>query len=211
MNGNLYSLFKRCLGAKYIETAESGDYATQIDGDTLYLLFQKSRGGRDWINNFKFGAVPYKNIDKEWRVHRGFLRVWRAMKDEVELKVEEILCTTPIKKIVVVGYSHGAALAVLATEDMVYYYGEVYEVRGYGFGGPRVIWGVVPSCVKKRLECFTLVRNIPDIVTHVPPAFLGYRHIGKKVKVGHLGKYGPIMAHTPNGYLTSLNKKGQGA
>lgn len=201
----MVNLFKRCLNAKYTQTEESGDYALQVEGDTLYLLFQKSRGRTDWINNFRFGARPYKRMTEEWRAHRGFLRVWKAMRDEVEQKVTETLKTAKIKKITVVGYSHGAALAVLATEDMAYLYSGLYAVTGYGFGGPRVLWGVVPEGVKKRLENFTLVRNVPDIVTHVPPAILGYRHIGKKEKVGRLGKYGPFKAHFPENYVTELN------
>lgn len=202
----MVELFKRCLNAKYTETPESGDYAIQVEGDTLFLLFQKSRGRADWINNFRFGAIPYKHMAEEWRAHRGFVRVWKAMRDEVEQKVAEILNTAQLKKITAVGYSHGGALAVLATEDMAYLYGDRYEVTGYGFGGPRVLWGRVPDSVKKRLECFTLIRNTPDIVTHVPPALFGYKHAGKKVKVGKLGKYGPFSAHKHQSYITELEK-----
>lgn len=206
MNGYLYSLFYRCLSARYTETAESGDYATQVEGDTLYLLFQKSRGRTDWVNNFRFGAVPYKYMAEEWRAHRGFLCVWKAMRDEVEQKVAEALNTFQVKKIVVVGYSHGGALAVLATEDMAYLYADRYEVIGYGFGGPRVLWGKIPESVKKRLECFTLVRNVPDIVTHVPPALLGYKHVGTKLKVGRLFRYGPFSAHKHQSYIAELSQ-----
>lgn len=211
------SLFERCLGAMYIHTPESGEYAIEVDGDTLYLLFQWSQGREDWRNNFDFPARPYKGMSETWLCHRGFARVWKAMRDEIAEKVALILATDPeIERIVCVGYSHGGALAVFATEDMAYRYGyhygmtvhggERYEVKGYGFGAPRVVWGIVPKSVRLRLKGFTVVRNIPDMVTHVPPAVFGFRHVGKVQKVGKFGKYTEIGAHYPECYLNELKE-----
>lgn len=202
--GQLKHLYERCLCAEYVHTAESGEYAIQIEGDTLFILFQWSQGKEDWRNNFDFPARPYKRMDETWFCHRGFMRVWKAMRDEIEEKVKAILADNPsIDEIVCVGYSHGAALAVFATEDMAFLY-DLYAVRGYGFGGPRVLWGIVPKAVKDRLRNFTLIRNIPDIVTHVPPALFGFRHVGKLLRLGRLGKYGPIKAHRSESYIAEL-------
>ena len=137
----MVNLFKRCLNAEYIHTAEGGDYAIEIDGSTLYLLFEPSDGLEDWKNNFDFPAQPYKDMTPVWYCHRGFTKVWKAVQDELAPKVDEILSSSEsIKRIVCVGYSHGAALAVLATEDMEWQYGDEYTVEGYGFGAPRVLW-----------------------------------------------------------------------
>lgn len=201
----LRDLFERCLNANYVHTAEGGDFALQAEGDTLYLLFECSDGLEDWKNNFAFPAKPYKSMDAVWLCHGGFLKVWKAMRDNIEAYVSEILETHPeISNIKCVGYSHGAAIAVLATEDMSYLYGDKYTVCGYGFGAPRVLWGIVPKVIKERLTCFTTVRNIPDIVTHVPPIFLGFRNAGTLVKIGAAGKYNPIDAHRPESYLQEL-------
>ena len=198
--------FKRCLNAKYIHTAYSGDYAIEAERDTLYILFQKSSGAEDWKHNFSFPAKPYKRMKTVWLCHGGFLRVWKAMRNEIEAYVAEILANhTEIKKIVCIGYSHGAALSVFATEDMEYLYGKDYEVSGYGFGIPRVLWGIVPKDVKNRIRNFTSIRNIPDIVTHVPPIIFGFRNAGTLVKVGKKGKYNPIKAHYPSAYKDELN------
>lgn len=154
----------------------------------------------------KLPTKPYKKMFKKWRVHGGFLKVWTDMKDDIEAYVAEFLSHHPeIKKIVCIGYSHGAALAVLATEDMEYLYGKSYEVSGYGFGTPRVLWGIVPEEVKYRLRNFTSVRNIPDIVTHVPPMLFGFRNAGTLVKIGERGKYNPFKAHYASAYITELN------
>lgn len=202
----LIDLFEKCLNAEYIHTAEDGDYAIEIEGDTLYLLFECSDGKEDWKNNFDFPVKPYKQMNDTWLCHGGFFRVWGAMRDEVESKVAEILKAHPdIKNIKCVGYSHGGALSVLATEDMEYLHGASYNVEGYGFGAPRVLWGIIPEAVKYRLRRFTTIRNIPDIVTHVPPVLLGFRNAGTLLRVGETGKYGPIKAHYPSAYITELN------
>lgn len=201
----LLELYEKCLHAKYTHTDNGGDYAIEVEGNKLYLLFEWSDGKEDWRNNFDFPARPYKRMDETWFCHRGFMRVWKAMRDEIEEKVKAILTSTPdIDKIICVGYSHGAALAVFATEDMVYLYGDTHSVAGYGFGGPRVLWGIVPKAVKERLRNFTLIRNIPDIVTHVPPALFGFRHVGKLIRLGRLGKYGPFKAHRSESYIAEL-------
>lgn len=201
----LKNLFEMCLNAKYIHGAEGGDYAIVSDGETIYLLFECSNGREDWKNNFDFPAKPYKRMTEKWYCHRGFLKVWKALRDEIEITVSLILKNHPeITGIVCVGYSHGAAISVLATEDMAYLYGKTHSVSGYGFGAPRVLWGTLPDTVKERLKCFTTVRNVPDIVTHVPPTLLGFRNAGTLKKIGRIGKYNFIDAHRPKSYLREL-------
>lgn len=203
-------LFTRCLRASYKNTAHSGNYSIEVDGDTIYLLFQWSKGFWDWFHNFLFPAKPYKRMIDIWFCHRGFLKVWKAMRDEVEAEVKKILLENqtyhaiPIKNIVCVGYSHGGALSLFATEDMEYLYGDSLNVTGYGFGAPRVVWGFLPKAVKNRLQRFKVVRNIPDIVTHVPPCLFGFRHVHSVVKVGAKGKYSPIKAHYASAYINEL-------
>lgn len=197
------TLFKKCLKAEYIHTDAGGDYAIEYENGVIYLLFEKSNGDTDWKNNFDFPAKPYKHMSKTWLCHRGFLRVWKSMRDQIEAEVARIMSEEKVRAIVCVGYSHGAALALFATEDMMYLYGGKVLVCGYGYGCPRVVWGFLPRSVKQRLRRFTAVRNVPDLVTHVPPAIFGFRHIQLR-RVGKLGKYGPIKAHRAMAYLAEL-------
>ena len=106
----------RCLNAQYEITEESGDYAIQREGDILYLCFQWSNGEEDWKNNFDFPAKPYSDMGVKWYCHRGFLRVWKAIKPYICDAVHDM----SVKKIVVIGYSHGAAIATLAHEYVWY-------------------------------------------------------------------------------------------
>lgn len=208
MHRNLKELFLKCLNAEYTHTREDGDYAISLEGDTLYILFECSDGVKDWINNFDFPATPYKSMCDTWYCHRGFLAVWKAMRDEVKQKVAEMLNEhTEAKNVVCVGYSHGGALSALATEDMEYTYGYTHNVSGYGFGAPRVLWGTLPKSVKHRLRNYSTVRNVPDIVTHVPPLIMGFRNSGKMIRIGAARKYNPFKAHYASSYIAELSSE----
>lgn len=199
-------LFERCLNASYIHTNEDGDYALEVDGDTLYLLFQWSHSHMDWVSNFDFPAKAYKNGTDTWRAHRGFLRVWKAMRDDIERKVDKILAEKKIQKIVCVGYSHGAAISLLATEDMVYLHGDKYTVNGYGFGVPRCVWGKLPEGVYARVMRFKAISHKQDIVSHMPPRVFGFRHLNKVVLTAG-ERLNCIDAHRPENYLKTLERR----
>jgi len=77
-------------------------------------------------------------------------------------------------------------------------------VFGYGFGCPRVIWGRVPR-ERARWRNFYVIRNYDDIVTHLPPRALGFRHVGKLITVGYAGRYSRVDAHRAENYLRELD------
>lgn len=200
----LRELYLKCIESedRYIHTAEGGDYLIEYDNGTIYLLFEWSDGREDWISNFDFPITPYKRMDEKWYCHRGFLRVWKSMRDSIELEVNKLRAENDISKIVCIGYSHGAAIAVLATEDMAYICDDNIKVEGYGFGCPRVFWGNIPQGLKTRLKGFRAIQNYKDIVTHVPPSAFGFKHINPvTIKVG---KYNPVDAHRQEAYLETL-------
>jgi hypothetical protein len=203
----MVTMFKKCLEADYIHTENGGDYAIEVCDNILYILFECSDGEEDWRNNFKFPVKPYKDMKPVWYCHGGFLGVWKAMRDDIEAKVAQLLRENEIAEIKCIGYSHGAALAVLATEDMAYLYGDNYTISGYGYGAPRVLWGIVPNEVKERLECFKTIRNIPDIVTHLPPKLFGFRNAGEMLEIGGTDReYGLFMSHHYDNYIIELKK-----
>lgn len=202
----LSELFIRCLSAKYIHTVEDGDYAVELDGDTLYLLFQWSDSYMDWVSNLNFSARAYKNGADKWRVHRGFLRVWKAMRDDIERAVTDTLNEhVEISEIVCVGYSHGAAVALLATEDMQYLFGESIKVLGFGFGAPRVVWGRLPQAVAERISHFKAICHKQDVVSHMPPVIFGFRH-PNILRLKTQKRLNCVDAHRPENYLGTTEK-----
>ena len=211
-------MFYRCLNAKYIHVDEcGGDYAIEEDssGETLYLLFQWSHGTEDWKSNFNFPARPYKDMKLKWYCHRGFLRVWKGIEDRI---LPHVL-NQKYKKIIVVGYSHGAAIATFAHEFVWFHRPDLRDgnnIEGYGFGCPRVMFGFATKKLLKRWENFHPIRNLNDIVTHVPPVLFGFRHVNKVIKIGtkihykderHPKRRKCVLAHYPQNYIFSLYQK----
>lgn len=199
---SLLNLFKRCLDSKYITVENSGDYYAEIVGSTLYIFLECSDGEDDWKNNFNFPAKPYKRMGKTvWFAHRGFLKVWKSIEPYVKPYVEN----PSVKNVIVVGYSHGAALAVLCHEYIWYNRPDLREnIEGYGFGCPRVFWGIKTKNLKQRWKNFTVIRNINDIVTHVPPFLFGFSHVGKTIEIGKKKKYNMVDAHRPENIIKEL-------
>lgn len=197
-----YSLFLLCRQARYLDASNGASFAVLTRDGTLYILFQQSVGLTDWQNNLDFPAAPYRNMETDWRCHRGFLRVWRS----VQPYIDEILQLTGYVNVTTAGYSHGGALAVLCHEYIWFRYpGLRSRLRGAGFGAPRVVW-CRAGCrrIAPRWETFTVIRNLDDAVTYLPPALLGYRHMGHLLEIGRKGRYTPIDAHRPEAYLFSL-------
>lgn len=190
----MYSLFLRCLNITYTHIEGDGSYASEKIGDTLYLYFEKSNGKNDWKTNLNFPVKTHRG----YLAHRGFVRVWESLAADIHKIVKDSACS----KITVTGYSHGGALALLCHEYILSVF-PAATVVGYGFGTPRVVWGFLGN-KRHRWDNFTVIRNIDDIVTHLPPAFLGYRHMGNLITVGQRGKYSSIDAHREENILREL-------
>ncbi len=203
---NLHYLFRRCLGADYIHSGNSTDYAISRSGRRLYIFFEWSDGQEDWKNNLDFPARAYSTGGEPWSVHRGFLKVWKSVRHEILSLTEAIVSEYPTDEIICVGYSHGAALSGLCTEQMEFSYGQRLTISGFGFGCPKFIWGRLPDNVSARFSHFVPIRNIPDIVTYLPPGIFGFSHPSPILEIGEKGKYTPIGAHYPTAYLEETKR-----
>ncbi|MBQ2826516.1 MAG: hypothetical protein IJF13_04775 [Clostridia bacterium] len=200
---DLYSLMKKCVEADYSETDSGINYAAEKSGDSLCIFFEASRGQSDWKINLDFPARAYRSGEKRWFVHRGFAAAWKSVKAVMEDKIFD----PEIKRITSVGYSHGAAISLLCHEYIYYNRPDLRDnILGYGFGCPRVIWGIIDSELKKRWENFTVIRNIDDVVTHLPPKQIGYTHVGKMLEIGERGKYSSRDAHKAENILRELKE-----
>ncbi|MBR3894337.1 MAG: hypothetical protein IKJ35_04220 [Clostridia bacterium] len=203
MKNILLDLFRDCLSQNYNEVENSGSFAAERQGDSLTIFFESSRGSMDWLNNLDFAAAPYREMDPIWRCHGGFLKVWRSIRPHLETSVLD----PSVKRLRTVGYSHGAALALLCHEFVWYHRPDLQPtLDGFGFGCPRVLYGCLPPEVALRWDRFYIIRNLDDLVTHLPPRALGFCHVGNLIEVGKDGKYSPIDAHRPKNYLAELEK-----
>ena len=211
MKDNLTYLFNRCLHIHYRTVEEDGTFATEQRGDTLYIYFDMTGSKMDWRTNFSFFVKPYKHMLITWRCHGGFLKVWKA----IQPYLTNLINNLEFRRIVIVGYSHGAALATLCHEYVWYCRPDLREgdgITGYGFGCPRVYWGRMKKELAVRWKNFHPVRNLTDLVTHVPFRFMGFRHVNKVLQLPNVGlyrKYTPlkcINAHYPKNYIHSIKE-----
>lgn len=195
----LFDLFVKIRQVEYTHLEETASFAYEREGNTLHIYFEESNGATDWKNNFDFPAKPYRQMEHKWFAHRGFLRVWKV----IEPHLQPQICDPTVEQIIIGGYSHGAAIAALCHEYCKYHRPDI-NVVGFGFGAPRVLWGFIRKAVKKRFEGFTVIRNGRDIVTFVPPKWLGYRQVGDLLYIGQESGYRPIESHYPENYKKEL-------
>jgi len=202
----LRDLYLRCLNADYFTVENGGSFAFERDGERLYLYFEKSDGAVDWKNNFDFLATEsHRECIREcepWYAHGGFLRVWQSILPYLE----GVILNLSIREIISVGYSHGAALALLCHEYIWYNRVDIRDkISGYGFGCPRVIWGRVKK-ERERWQHFYRIKNYDDIVTHLPPSSFGFRHVGREINIGGVGRYSRLDAHRAENYIKELER-----
>lgn len=203
--GKLLSLFDACLAADYSGSEGGVDLAIRRVGRHLYIFFEHSNGHADWRSNIDFPARAHTGGCSSFRAHRGFLRAFDVAKE----RLEGVILDENVSRITLVGYSHGAALALLATEYAFCTRPDLREhIEGFGFGCPRVIFGRVGVESEGAFSFFTVVRNINDIVTHLPPSILGYHHVGRMLEIGVRGRYSGVDAHREENIRAELLRAG---
>ena len=173
-------------------------------GDTLFITFRGSYSAKYWNVDLTFfkTCIPYDICNPKIRVHSGFLNAYKrpSVRNRIHCAV-----TSDVRHVRVAGHSYGAALAVLCAVDLEYHYPCLdYEVLL--FGCPRVGNRAFRKSYNKRVFKTLRVENGNDIVTKVPPALWGFRHVGVKIHVGapRLPGVVSLNQHRPQYYVASL-------
>lgn len=193
----LSELFKNCLTAKYEKYGNGVDIFVEKDGESVYIYFEDSDGLSDWQSNLDFFTVRHNGK----RAHGGFVNAFKT----AEEVLKDTVFSPSFSAFTVVGYSHGAALALLCYEYIWLCRKDVRQsLTGVGFGAPRVFWGIETKKIRKRFENFTVVRNEDDAVTHLPPLLLGYYHTGRMLNLAKKGTYFPTDAHRSENIMKEL-------
>ena len=197
----LYKMFNDCLHRRYRSTDVGASWDFARRGGELRIYFEPSNGTQDWLHNLTFHSIPYQEMQPPWECHAGFLQCWKSVKPHISALIADPTVTS----VRIVGYSHGAALALLCHEFIYFHRSDLRDsLLGVGFGCPRVLYGMPPPEIAERWEQFYVVRNIDDLVTHLPPRALGYCHVGNLITVGAEDRYNAIDAHRPESYLREL-------
>ena len=179
----------------------------RIKNDEMTITFRGSDSCKDWIVNSKFwsSVIPYNNYHSKIRVHSGFISAYKS--NSVRGRIQKEVERNNIRKIVLTGHSYGAALAILCAVDLEYNFPKNdYEV--IVFGCPRVGNKYFQKSYNLRVFKTLRVENVNDVVTKVPFAFMGYRHVGASLKIGEKNIFSlPNMrSHTLQKYYPSILK-----
>jgi len=179
----------------------------------LYITFLGSITTKDWIHDFMFWkwgnrlVKPYKNMKHIYFAHYGFLKIYKLCQDTVH---EWLHKTNEYDSILITGHSLGAAVTTLCLEDVQYLQDEKLmpekKVTAVTSGAPRVFGLFNHKLLKKR--CRNLLRVIfkDDVIPSLPPAILGYRHVGVVYQVGEriINIFNPSVFynHDPLSYMS---------
>lgn len=197
----LYTAFQECLTAEYSHGENAVSFSADIRGNRLTIFFEPSNGQEDWDNNLDFATVPY--LDGT-RCHGGFLRVFESARPILK----PFLLDPAVEEAFIVGYSHGAALALLCHLELCVRRPALCgNCITLAYGMPRVLAGKLSPALAPSLATFYRIVNEGDIVTHLPPRLFGFRHVGNRISIGKRGRYSPVDAHRPENYLASLEEK----
>jgi len=156
-----------------------------IDGAQCYIIVNKEemvicfRGTEpSEVSDIKadLNALPKKSKVSGY-VHKGFY-------DEIEKVWESVMAIVKTnqknKNLFITGHSLGAAMATIAASRL-----GVKVSALYTYGSPRA--GTKHFINTIQCSHFRHVNN-NDIVTKVPPAFMGYRHHGTLVYINYHGE-----------------------
>ena len=173
-------------------------------GTRLSVVFRGSDALIDWAHNLRFckKVIPYGNTASPIRVHGGFLDAYKA--PQIRLAIRRAV-TADIRQVDLTGHSYGAALALLCAVDLQYHFPTLdYTVAL--FGCPRVGNRAFRASYDRRVFKTVRVEYGNDIVTRLPFAWMGFRHVGARLHLGppRLPFFPSLDDHRPQRYLAAL-------
>ena len=181
--------------------------------NAIIVSFRGTSSKSDVLTDLK--VFPSKAFGRNFRVHSGFLKAYldTLKNDGLAEKVVRAIVETKADKLVFTGHSLGGALAMIAYLDFFEALKSLsVSSRVITFGQPRLLYGKARKnefVVKSNLGEYALrIINGRDLVSKLPPFWMGYRHSGKVLQLPSR-KYDMfgILAHTSDNYNKSLEKE----
>jgi len=162
---------------KFFDTANAQAYWLQTEYDSVVVC--RGTEPNEW-EDIKADANALTALaETVGKIHRGFKhevdRIWPHIEEALENNSKPLwFC----------GHSLGGAMANICANrcELSYIDSEPQEL--HSFGSPRV--GCRKYVNHVRLKHFRWVNN-NDIVTRVPPTFMGYRHNGEEMYIDRNG------------------------
>ncbi|KAJ3355057.1 hypothetical protein GGF32_002200 [Allomyces javanicus] len=162
----------------------AGYVAYNASRNTVMVAFRGSSNVANWIDNLEFGKITYPftvpaTFKSKPKVHKGFVDAYNEVRPSLLQALATAKSRYPTAKITITGHSLGGAIATLAAADLAAS-GVVAasRVKLTVFNSPRVGTSEFSDLVGS-LNLARVARYVEenDIVSHLPPTFLGFEHI----------------------------------
>jgi pimeloyl-ACP methyl ester carboxylesterase len=164
--------FASCKGLIDREIGTAG-YA--VDGsDMIVIVFRGTEDDLDWTTNLN---TRFVTLQGGTCVHTGFFQAYWPIRDAMFDFVTHAVRAKQ-RPVYIAGHSLGGALALMATAELANHDDPLIRdsiAACYTFGCPRAGDSSFDQYVKAPLYRIT---NGVDLVPAIPPAILGYRHVG---------------------------------
>lgn len=116
------------------------------------------------------------------QVQRGFLHIYRSINDAILQALRSVMDSYPTYRVVIVGYSLGGALSRLLAYDVVSSRA-ANQTFVMTWGAPRVFNAEAALEYNRVMRVGSDLRfeMMGDRIVHLPPEWLGFRHVGQRV------------------------------
>ena len=181
-----------------------GSQAYSFISDTDHVIACRGTEPNEW-NDVKADLDAATALAETiGRVHRGFKRevddIWPILEEQLKNNEKTLWFT---------GHSLGGAMATICAGRCALSHIKSNPTQIYTFGSPRV--------GNKRYINFVKVNHVRwvnnnDIVTRVPPVWLGYRHTGQEHYINSIGRLVSLDAiqrrkDAWNGFISGLKNR----
>lgn len=159
----------------------TGSQFYDVDGAQAYVLWNKER-----ISIAFRGTEPKETSDVKADLHatkfngyhEGFYIEYMKLHDKIKDKVKNLLQRSK-RELYICGHSLGGAIATICAVHF-----PLEATALYTYGSPRAL-----SRSRAKEFCVQHKRHVNnnDVVPKVPPAFIGYRHVGELCYINYYG------------------------
>lgn len=192
-------------GAKVLPISVASSQGLVVANDTdLVMAFRGTEPGSlwDWLVDGMIARDRYLNAPGSW--HQGFALAGRAVAFSTYVRAFDLYRG---QRVWLTGHSLGGAIAGVVAAQLALWH-EAPRVTGvYTFGAPRFADDTAARWLDGLYAGrYVRVEARRDRVPHLPPAWLGFRHVGEQVVIGE-GRGLTLRNHPISAYVRTLEKE----
>jgi hypothetical protein len=152
----------------------------KIGTDKVIISFKSTKEIMDFIIDGLAFKVRFHHSKHKIRAHAGFVLAYNSIRKKVMSVIKQ--CVKDGDRITFLGHSLGGALTTLALLDFESSFPDS-PLSAYTIGSPRVLDEKSAKKVEEIVDYASRGWNNRDLITKVPPKWMGFRHVGDSYRV----------------------------